>query len=197
MAVGPRKPAEGPVPAGTGESGRGLRRPLALLVGLGGIILMLALPLPALAEGETLGGTLTYRAGDERTPVEGVSITVSQDGTEIGTAESDAEGSWEVPLPGAGTYQVTLDVSTLPEGVRLTDPSRAELPNVAVIGGQRKVVLFPLEEGQGGGGGHRRAEAPGAEAPGAGLASMRESARCSWLVSSWGRPSRSPRWDSR
>ena len=152
MAVGPRKPAEGPV-AGTRESGRGVRRRLTLLVGLGGIILMLALPLPALAEGETLVGTLAYGTGDERTPVEGVSITVSQDGTEIGTAVSDAEGAWEVPLPGAGTYQVTLDASTLPEGVRLTDPSRAELPNVAVIGGQQKVVLFPLEEGEAGGGG--------------------------------------------
>jgi branched-chain amino acid transport system permease protein len=117
------------------------------------ILLTLAFPLAALAQGETIGGTLVYRAGDERTPVEGVSITVSQDGSEIGTAVSDAEGRWEVPLPGAGTYQVTLDVTTLPEGVRLTDPSRAELPNVSVIGGQRKVVLFPLEEGQGGGGG--------------------------------------------
>ncbi len=91
--------------------------------------------------------------GNERTPVEGVVITVSQDGTEIATATSDAEGAWEVPLPGAGTYQVSLDVATLPDGVRLTDPSRAELPNVEVIGGQQKVVLFPLEEGQGGGGG--------------------------------------------
>jgi neutral amino acid transport system permease protein len=139
--------------ARTGGARRGLHRSLALLATLAGTILLLALPLPALAEGETLRGTLAYGTGDERTQVEGVSVTVSQDGTEIGTAVSDAEGAWEVPLPGAGTYQVTLDASTLPEGVRLTDPSRAELPNVAVIGGQQKVVLFPLEEGEGGGGG--------------------------------------------
>jgi neutral amino acid transport system permease protein len=132
---------------------RRMSRPLRLLFGLAGILLTLAWPLPVLAEGETLGGTLSYRVGDERTPVEGVGITVSQDGTEIGTAVSDAEGKWEVPLPGAGTYQVTLDISTLPEGVRLTDPTKAELPSVAVIGGQRKVVIFPLEEGEGGGGG--------------------------------------------
>jgi branched-chain amino acid transport system permease protein len=120
---------------------------------MAGLLVLLALPLPVVAEGETLSGTLTYRAGDERTPVDGVSVTVSQDGTEIGTAVSDDEGRWEVPLPGAGTYAVSLDVSTLPEGVTLTDASNAELPNVAVIGGQRKVVLFPLTEGQGGGGG--------------------------------------------
>jgi branched-chain amino acid transport system permease protein len=123
-------------------------------VGLAGILVMFAMPLTALAEGETLGGTLSYRAGDERTSVEGVSVTVFQDGTEIGSAVSDAEGKWEVALPGAGTYRITLDIATLPEGVALTDPSKAELPNVAVIGGQHKVVLFPLVgEGQGGGGG--------------------------------------------
>ena len=130
-----------------------MRYLLRMLAAVAGIVVMLATPLSVLAEGETLGGTLTYRAGDEPTPVEGVTITVSQDGAEIGTAVSDAEGRWEVPLPGAGSYAVTLDISTLPEGVTLTDPTRAELPNVAVIGGQRKVVIFPLEEGEGGGGG--------------------------------------------
>jgi neutral amino acid transport system permease protein len=153
MARRQRMPADRRRAAGTGVDRRGLRRSLALLATLAGTILLLALPLPALAEGETLRGTLAYGTGDERTPVEGVSVTVSQDGTEIGGAVSDAEGAWEVSLPGGGTYQVTLDASTLPEGVRLTDPSRAELSNVAVIGGQQKVVLFPLEEGQGGGGG--------------------------------------------
>ena len=132
-----------------GGEGRSIRGLIRLLAGAAGILAMLALPQPALAEGEILGGTLTYRAGDERTPIEGVSVTVSQNGTEIGTAVSDAEGRWEVPLPGAGNYAVILDISTLPEGVTLTDPTRAELPNVAVIGGQRKVVIFPLTEGEG------------------------------------------------
>ena len=132
-----------------GGEGRSIRGLIRLLAGAAGILAMLALPQPALAEGEILGGTLTYRAGDERTPIEGVSVTVSQNGTEIGTAVSDAEGRWEVPLPGAGSYAVSLDIATLPEGVTLTDPTRAELPNVAVIGGQRKVVIFPLTEGEG------------------------------------------------
>jgi branched-chain amino acid transport system permease protein len=150
MARGQLKPADRLVPAGARDAGRGLRRPLALLAILAGIILILAVPFPALAEGETMRGTLAYGTGDERTPVEGVSITVSQDGDEIGAVVSDADGAWEVALPGPGSYQVTLDPATLPDGVQLTDPRRCELPNVAVLGGQQKVVLFPLEEGPGG-----------------------------------------------
>jgi len=114
-------------------------------------MLSLAFPLTVLAQGGTIGGTLVYRAAGERTPVEGVTITVSQDGTQIGTAVSDADGRWEVPLPGPGTYQVTLDGSTLPEGVTLTDPTRVELPNVAVLSGQRRSVIFALGEGSTGG----------------------------------------------
>ncbi len=130
-----------------------MSRPVRLLFIVAASLFSLAWPLAALAQGETIGGTLAYRAGDERTPVEGVTITVSQDGTETGTAVSDAEGRWEVPLPGPGTYRVTLDVTTLPEGVTLTDPTKIELPNVSVIGGQRKSVIFPLSEGEGGAGG--------------------------------------------
>jgi branched-chain amino acid transport system permease protein len=80
--------------------------------------------------------------------VEGVTITVSKDDTEIGTAVSDAEGRWDVPLPGAGIYQVRLDEATLPDGVTLTDPTKVELPQVDVLAGQQKTVLFPLGEGQ-------------------------------------------------
>jgi branched-chain amino acid transport system permease protein len=154
---------------GSGEAVHRLGGRVLLLAGLAGIILLLAWPLPARAEGETLGGTLSYRAGDERTPVEGVSITVSHDGTEAGSAVSDAEGKWEVALPGAGNYKVTLDVSTLPEGVRLIDPSKAELPNVPVIGGQHKTVLFPLERGEGGGGGGGGGDGGGGGGGGGGI----------------------------
>jgi branched-chain amino acid transport system permease protein len=111
------------------------------------LLLWLALPLAVLSQGETIRGTLVYRADGERTPVEGVSITVSQDGAQIGAAVTDAEGRWEVPLPGPGTYQVALDPATLPDGVTLTDPGRAELANVAALGGQTRAVVFPLGEG--------------------------------------------------
>jgi len=135
-------------PTATGRAIRWISRPVRLLLVLTGTLFILAWPLSVLAQGETIGGTLVYRAEGERTPVEGVTITVSQDGTQIGTAVSDADGRWEVPLPGPGTYQVSLDVTTLPEGVTLTDPTKVELPNVAVLGGQGKSVIFPLGEGQ-------------------------------------------------
>jgi branched-chain amino acid transport system permease protein len=108
---------------------------------------VLAFPLAALAEGEVMAGTLISRQGQDRVPVAGVTIVVSQDGTEIGRATSDDQGAWEVPLPGGGTYSVKLDVTTLPEGVALTDPTKEELPSVSVLDGQRKTVLFPLGEG--------------------------------------------------
>ena len=103
-------------------------------------------PAAALAEGETIGGTLIYRTGDERIPVEGVLIPVSQDGAFIGDDRSDAEGKWEVAVAGPGTYQVALDQSTLPDGVELTDPDRSVLPAVDVTPGQQKKVIFPLGE---------------------------------------------------
>ena len=147
MAARPRKPADGPLLPEPGRAGRRVPRPARILLGLAAILVLLAWPLPVLAEGETIGGTLVYRAGSERTPVEGVTITVSQDGTQIGSAVSDAEGKWEVALPGPGTFTVTMDVTTLPEGVTLTDPTKVELPNVSLLGDQRKSVIFPLGEG--------------------------------------------------
>ena len=104
-------------------------------------------PIAAFAEHETIGGTLIFRDQGEANPVEGVVIVVSQDGVEIGRATSDAEGKWEVALPGPGAYQVRVEESTLPDGVILTDPERVELDNVDVLGGQHKAVLFPLGEG--------------------------------------------------
>jgi len=119
----------------------------ALLVAL----CCLSISSAAQAEGETIGGVLIYREDGQRTPVEGVSITVSQDDVEIGNAVSDVEGAWEVTLPGPGVYHVRLDETTLPQGVALTDPTKVELSDVNVLGGPRRSVVFPLGEGATGG----------------------------------------------
>jgi len=104
-------------------------------------------PLASLAAGESIGGTLIQKLGDEKLPVEGVTLTVTQDGNQIGTGASGSDGKWLIPVDGAGVYQVQLDTSTLPEGVALTNPDKSELPEVKVRGGQAKKVIFPLGEG--------------------------------------------------
>ena len=111
------------------------------------ITIVVMTPLASFAAGESIGGTLIQRLEDEKLPIEGVTITVSQDGNEIGAGESAAGGKWEISVPGAGIYQVRLETSTLPDGVALTDPDKEELPNVEVRDGQTKKVLFPLGEG--------------------------------------------------
>jgi branched-chain amino acid transport system permease protein len=114
-----------------------------------GLLAMLAIALlgaaPALAQeaDETIGGVIRL----DRDPVEGVTLTVTDaSGTEVGTAETDAEGQWRVPLPSPGEYVVTLDVDTLPEGV---PPPGEPSITTSVGGNQDRSVAFRLgEEGQ-------------------------------------------------
>ncbi len=102
---------------------------------------------PASAEPGTVGGTMESVDGDVRTPVEGAEITVELDGEVIGTAVSDADGAWSVPVPDAGTYLVRLDVESLPDGIAPSPDSLTELPDVSVRSGQDKTVRFRLGPG--------------------------------------------------
>jgi len=93
---------------------------------------------------ESVRGVLRF----EREPVEGVLITVTTpDGTAVGTATSDGEGSWEVGVPEPGVYVATLDVTTLPEGIPGVEADSVETD---VGSTQRKAVLFVLGEPGGG-----------------------------------------------
>lgn len=81
---------------------------------------------------------------DGQTPLPGVAITVTGEGFEQ-TATTAEDGRWIVTVPTAGTYTVTLDLTTLPEGLELRDPSfesrEYEVGNTTTIG-----VLFPFGE---------------------------------------------------
>jgi len=95
------------------------------------------------------GGTETIRGflRAEGEPVPGVTITVSSsDGDEIGSAETDAEGAWEVPVPGPGEYEVVLDTETLPADV---PGVVADTITTTVNPLQQKAVLFRLGEAGG------------------------------------------------
>ncbi|MCC5948504.1 MAG: hypothetical protein JJT89_08610 [Nitriliruptoraceae bacterium] len=94
--------------------------------------------------GEQVRGTLNDGEGD---PLEGVQLSVTTpDGEAVGDATSGDDGTWAVDLPGPGDYVVTLDTSTLPDGVELRDPERDTL-EVSVNTGQQRTLLFPFGEG--------------------------------------------------
>jgi branched-chain amino acid transport system permease protein len=107
---------------------------------------LIAFAHPASAEGERIGGKLENRVEGTKVPVAGVVITVTGEGFE-GSATSAEDGSWEIPVPAQGVYDVSIDVTTLPEGVALTDPERVTVVGVAVkppLFDGLKTVTFPL-----------------------------------------------------
>ena len=57
---------------------------------------------------------------DERAPIADVTIT-AKSGDFTGTAKSAANGAWTIGVPAQGTYEVELDESTLPEGIKLAE----------------------------------------------------------------------------
>jgi len=128
---------------------RTLSRAVLALLAFLTLAALAAPPATAQGQGETIHGTLMQSVEDERVAVEGVVIIiVTAEGDEVGSATSGSDGTWEVPLPGPGTYNVRLDVSTLPADVALTDPDRVELPDIQVLAGQSRPVAFGLGEGK-------------------------------------------------
>ncbi len=111
------------------------------------LLAVLAGAAPAFGAGEAIKGKLVATSDEGREPVPGVTIEVSQGGQPAGSGESADDGSWLVPVPGAGTYQVELIESTLPDGVALTDPEKVILPEVDVKVDQEKTVIFRLGPG--------------------------------------------------
>ena len=98
------------------------------------------------ADGPRVVATLT--AGEGGAPIEGVVITVSQNGTEVGTGTSDADGKVAVAVPAAGQYEVVLDRSTLPEDVLLQEGAPSSLKPFVQSAGDRPVVFRLAKEGQ-------------------------------------------------
>lgn len=108
-------------------------------------------PLPAhAAEGDP------YRVSGnvqlDGAPLEGVGISVDGPGG-LQETETDAEGKWSVAVPERNAeYVVTVDESTLPEGIAVVDASGAdETPNVkeVTVGpGGRVSVNFFIGEGE-------------------------------------------------
>lgn len=103
------------------------------------------------ATGPRIVATLT--AGDPPEPVEGVTMIVTADGEEIGRADSDADGKVAVELPEGGSYDVTLDADTFPEGIAFAEDARTELSPIVQSTGDRPVIFRLSEDGASAGGG--------------------------------------------
>jgi len=95
------------------------------------------------ASAQAVNGQL--RVGDE--PVEGAEIVATgADGTEAGSATSDEDGRWEIPIAAPGDYVITIDESTLPDNIELLDPEREVIAQIRPDE-PRTVIIALTEEG--------------------------------------------------
>ena len=140
---------------------------LALALGV------LLAPAAADAQGESVHGTL--RAPDGKA-VAGVTVTATRNGAEIGKDTTASEGKWEIPLPGAGRYTITLDVATLPAGLNPAREGGQTLRNVPVPDGESRTVIFQLTRGT-----PAPATGPGPGQPGGGGGGPPQNAATPWL----------------
>ncbi len=115
-----------------------------------GMVLLVAGPVVG-QEAESVGTRLRYQNEEgDRIPVEGVMISVTTtDGSEIGSGATDGEGVFSVPVPGPEVYLVTIDVNTLPSGIRLREPERVTV-EVEVLEGRDGTAIFSLVSGAAG-----------------------------------------------
>jgi len=126
-----------------------VRAPLILIGLLLGLFVLTALPAAAQESGEAVRGVITGESEEEDgdpVPVEGVVIDVATAGGEaVGSVTTDAEGAYELALPGPGDYTATIDVASLPEGRQLRNPDLTTL-EFTIAPGQSRPLLFPLGE---------------------------------------------------
>ncbi|MEQ1700231.1 MAG: branched-chain amino acid ABC transporter permease [Ilumatobacteraceae bacterium] len=70
-------------------------------------------------------------AGAKKQPVEGVSVTVTDPtGAVVGEGVTDAKGVAKITVPSAGEFIVTIDTSTLPDGMGIAEGENSRTVNV-------------------------------------------------------------------
>jgi len=105
-------------------------------------------PVSAQEEGGEVKGSLIQKNEEgERVGVPGVTFRAfDESGTEVASTTTAEDGSWSI-IVSEGTYDVLLDVETLPEGVSLRNPDKNPA-QVTIIDGSSKSTLFPLGEAE-------------------------------------------------
>lgn len=127
-----------------------MRRAIAVALAVmgmvaGGATAVAAAPLPLTEQAAPYNFNGVVRDG--QTPLEGVEISVTGNGVDE-TVATGADGRWTVPIQETGTYTVSIDTATLPEGLSLRDPS-FESREFEVGGSTSVGVLFPFESAGG------------------------------------------------
>jgi branched-subunit amino acid ABC-type transport system permease component len=112
-----------------------------------------ALPQPSDDDTISIIGRVCDNRETPAAPVEGVAISVEDSsGNEVGQAETAADGTFEVPLPGSSidnlgkTFTVLIDEESLPEGAALRNPEDLDRP-VKINLDNDVSVTFPVGEG--------------------------------------------------
>ncbi len=130
-----------------------MRRPIGLAVVFAAMLAAFAMlaGVGAASADEVDTDTYDFRISGnvqlEGEPLEGVTLTVSGNGVDT-DVQTDADGKWAVGVPEKNAdYTVTLDESTLPEGIAVVDDTGADsTPNVKEVtvgpGGRVSVNFF-------------------------------------------------------
>ena len=83
-----------------------------------------------------------------RVPVAGVSVTVTKaDGTIVGSGITDDNGSCTIAVPSRDAYSISIDESTLPDGLVLIDAEKAQvsIPKDLFTTNTKRVTFFTGE----------------------------------------------------
>lgn len=129
-------------------------RLVTVLLALITAILVIPGPVAAADEqgGEALHGQILNPDNRDQ-GVEGIGITVYDGEDEIGAAETDSDGMWEVELPEPGTFRVVVDQESVPsefvvrEGIIVDGETEVE-----VAADDRRPLIVALEAAGAGGG---------------------------------------------
>lgn len=105
---------------------------VATLLALG--TLTLATPVMADEDDETTySNFIAGNVRNEGTPLEGVRMVIEGQGF-YGEVRTDAEGKWRIGVPERGAYSVTLDQSTLPDGIAVLDGGETQQVEIGQSG---------------------------------------------------------------
>jgi len=90
-------------------------------------------------------GQLDYDDPDSGEEIPAVGVVIAVQG--VGESETNADGEFRIVVPAPGSYVVTLDIESLPEGVNLVNPDSNPLESTVSENRDRR-VLFPLVFGE-------------------------------------------------